>query len=94
MKLEINCTLNLATCKDGHSMLLKDFKPRSTLVVPSTPIDLPRYPVIDAHNHLFGDWENLPTAQLLTMLDRCGVRGFVDLDGGWERISFTATWTN
>jgi len=64
-------------------MLLKDFKPRSTLVVPSTPIDLPRYPVIDAHNHLFGDWENLPTAQLLTMLDRCGVRGFVDLDGGW-----------
>ena len=64
-------------------MLLKDFKPRSALVVPSTPITLPRFPVLDVHNHLFGDWENLPAARLLEMLDRCGVRGFVDLDGGW-----------
>lgn len=64
-------------------MLLKDFKPRPSLVAPSTPLEKPRFPVIDCHNHLFGDWEHLPAIQLLDMLDRCGVRGFVDLDGGW-----------
>lgn len=65
-------------------MLLQNYKPRPSLVVKSTPIDGPRFPVIDAHNHLFGDWATLPAAQLLEMLDRCGVRGFVDLDGMWS----------
>jgi len=64
-------------------MQLSDFHPKSSLVVPSTPINGPRYPIIDAHNHLFGDWAHLPTARLLEMLDRCGVNGFVDLDGMW-----------
>lgn len=64
-------------------MQLSDYKPRPALVVPSTEINTPRFPVIDAHNHLFGDLDTLPVPNLLEMLDRCGVRGFVDLDGGW-----------
>lgn len=64
-------------------MQLQDFKPRPSLVVKSTPVTGPRFPVIDAHNHLFGDWNHLPASQLLGLLDRCGVRGYVDLDGAW-----------
>jgi predicted TIM-barrel fold metal-dependent hydrolase len=64
-------------------MQLSTYRPRPALVVPSTPINAPRFPVIDCHNHLFGDWDTRPAAELISMLDRCGVRGFVDLDGGW-----------
>lgn len=51
----------------------------------------PRFPVIDAHNHLGeefgGGWDCRPVAELLDVLDESGVRRFVDLDGGWgERV--------
>ncbi len=70
-------------------MLLSNFKPRSALVVHQTEITRPRFPVIDTHNHLFGDWKDRPTSELLEMLDRCGVRGFVSLDGAWgEETTF------
>ncbi len=68
-------------------MLLQDYRPRSKLVVKSTRVEKPRFPVIDAHNHLgkpIGlDWENRPFAQLLDQLDEAGVTHYVDLDGGW-----------
>jgi predicted TIM-barrel fold metal-dependent hydrolase len=64
-------------------MQLSDYHPRSALVVPATAVTAPRFPVIDMHNHLFGDWDTRPAADLIAMLDRCGVRGFLDLDGGW-----------
>ena len=68
-------------------MDLSDYTPVSRLVTRSTTIGKPRFPVIDAHNHLFGDfggaWEEHPAAELLDVLDAAGVRVFVDLDGGW-----------
>jgi Predicted metal-dependent hydrolase of the TIM-barrel fold len=57
------------------------------LVVKSTLVDKPRFPVIDAHNHLAepfgGGWDKKPVGQLLDVLDQAGIVNYVDLDGGW-----------
>jgi predicted TIM-barrel fold metal-dependent hydrolase len=68
-------------------MLLKNFRPRSKLVTKTTLINIPRFPVIDAHNHLGdpfgGGWDKKPLRELLDLLDEAGVTCYVDLDGGW-----------
>jgi len=68
-------------------MLLKDFHPRSKLVTKTTRVDRPRFPVVDAHNHLAepfgGGWDHKPLSELLDRLDEAGVTHYVDLDGGW-----------
>ena len=68
-------------------MLLSDFRPKPQLVVKTTTITRPRFPVIDAHNHLGepfgGGWDKKPLAELLDRLDEAGVVRSVDLDGGW-----------
>jgi predicted TIM-barrel fold metal-dependent hydrolase len=68
-------------------ILLHDFRPRPRLVVGETVIMKPRFPAIDAHNHLAapfgGDWDQRPVSELLDVLDECDVRVLVDLDGGW-----------
>ncbi len=68
-------------------MLLKDYRPRSRLVTRSTVVEKPRFPVLDAHNHLGqafgGGWEHKPLGELLDRLDQAGVTQYVDLDGGW-----------
>ena len=68
-------------------MELPDFDPIPTLVTPRTPIAKPRYPVIDVHQHLGGEfgggWDQRPVAKLLDVLDEAGVAVIVDLDGGW-----------
>ncbi len=68
-------------------MLLEDFKPTSRLVAKHTLVERPRFPVIDAHNHLSlefgGGWDQVPAAELLEVLDAAGVRQYFDLDGGW-----------
>ena len=73
-------------------MLLKDYHPQPRLVTPTTTIDHPRFPVIDAHNHLAepfgGGWDQRPLAELLEQLDQAGVMRYVDLDGGWGQELF------
>jgi predicted TIM-barrel fold metal-dependent hydrolase len=68
-------------------MLLSHFHPQPTLVTRVTAVDRPRFPVVEAHNHLAepfgGGWDQRPVAELLSVLDAAGVRAFVDLDGGW-----------
>ena len=68
-------------------MKLKDFKPQPKLVTKSTRVDKPKFPVIDAHNHLGepfgGGWDQKPLNELLDLLDEAGVTHYVDLDGGW-----------
>jgi predicted TIM-barrel fold metal-dependent hydrolase len=65
---------------------LADFRPRSTLRVPVHLVDRPRFPAIDAHNHLGspfgGDWPERSPAELAAVLDEAGVEAIVDLDGG------------
>ena len=73
-----------------ENMLLKDFRPRSKLVVKTTTVQKPRFPVIDAHNHLGdfgGGWNKRPLSELLDNLDEVSVTRYIDLDGGWgEKI--------
>ena len=68
-------------------MKLTDFKPQSKLVTKTTLVDKPKFPVVDAHNHLGepfgGGWDKKPLSQLLDLLDEAGVTQYVDLDGGW-----------
>lgn len=68
-------------------MLLNRFIPRPMLNVKSTSVIQPRFPVIDAHNHLAepfgGGWDQRPVQELLDVLDESHIAVFVDLDGGW-----------
>jgi predicted TIM-barrel fold metal-dependent hydrolase len=68
-------------------MRLADFRPKSQLVTKTTRVVKPRFPVIDAHNHLAepfgGGWDKKPLAEVLERLDEAGVIQYVDLDGGW-----------
>jgi predicted TIM-barrel fold metal-dependent hydrolase len=68
-------------------MLLEDFRPQSKLVTKTTLVEKPRFPVIDAHNHLGeafgGGWDQRPLIELLDLLDQAGIVRYVDLDGGW-----------
>ncbi|HEY3476194.1 MAG TPA: amidohydrolase family protein, partial [Anaerolineales bacterium] len=66
---------------------LEEYRPKSKLVRAETQVLTPRFPVIDAHNHLGvqfgGGWDQRPLSELLDVLDRAHVRMLVDLDGGW-----------
>jgi predicted TIM-barrel fold metal-dependent hydrolase len=68
-------------------MELQNFAPQSKLVTRTTLVEKPRFPAIDAHNHLGeafgGGWEKRPLPELLDLLDAAGIRCFIDLDGGW-----------
>ena len=59
-------------------LLLRDFKPKSMLRRPEHIPERAKFPVVDAHNHLFGD----PSAEeLLAVMDQVGVRTFVNVTG-------------
>ena len=68
-------------------MLLSEYRPRPVLAARTSVIARPRFPVIDAHNHLGpefgGGWDARPLPELLAAMDAAGVRVLVDLDGGW-----------
>jgi len=69
------------------ALLLQDFKPHSKLCSKESVVERPKFPLIDAHNHLGeefgGGWCNRPVEELLDCMDTSGVRLLVDLDGGW-----------
>ncbi|MFC5740820.1 amidohydrolase family protein [Dyella tabacisoli] len=79
----------------GSDVRLKDFQPRSMLHVPRTPIEHPRFPVIDVHTHL--TWSShtrngvsvgeeitlfARPEDLLPVMDRKHIRTLVNLTGG------------
>jgi predicted TIM-barrel fold metal-dependent hydrolase len=71
----------------GDDLRLGEFLPRQQLRVPEHRIARPRFPVIDAHNHLGlpfgGDWAARTASELERAMDASGVSAIVDLDGGW-----------
>jgi len=68
-------------------MLLENFRPQSKLVTKTTLVNKPKFPAIDAHDHLGepfgGGWDKKPLSELLDLLDEANVTHYVDLDGGW-----------
>lgn len=79
--------------EDIRQLKLKDWAPRSMLVVPETKVDKPKYAAIDVHNHLGGGKQTLTperVAGYLTEMNEAGVRTVVNLDGGWgDRLKET-----
>jgi len=73
-------TAGLFSQEPGDLRLL-DWKPKSMLVVKETQVVMPKYPVIDFHNHL-RRLENTET--YLEEMDKAGVWITVSLDGGQE----------
>jgi hypothetical protein len=69
-----------ARADDIRELKLKDWQPRSMLVVKSTRIEKPAAPVIDAHNHLYSTKD---VREVVKAMDQAGVRTVVNLDGGW-----------
>jgi len=74
-------------------MLLRQYRPRCAAKLRCTSVARPRFPVIDAHNHLgcllpgvptSGGWHLRPVRELLEVMDEAGVSMIVDLDGQWD----------
>lgn len=57
-------------------LLLKDFKPERELKTPVNIPRKPRFPVIDAHNHLFAE---MPPEKMIEIMDACGVEAFINV---------------
>jgi predicted TIM-barrel fold metal-dependent hydrolase len=78
---------------EGDTMkqvLLKDFRPKSLLNVAARIPEAAKFPVIDAHNHLFGD---LPTERLVEVMDAVGVRQWVNVTGNVTMPLVNNTYT-
>jgi predicted TIM-barrel fold metal-dependent hydrolase len=71
-------------------VLLKDFRPECLLRVAAHIPQQARFPVIDAHNHLFGD---LPPQQLVDVMDAVGVRAWVNVTGNTTMPLVNNTYT-
>jgi len=59
-------------------LLVKEFKPKSLLNLADNTPPQARFPVIDAHTHLFGD---IPASELVRAMDEAGVRVFLNVTG-------------
>ena len=68
------------------ALRLEDYRPRSSLRVASHEVRRPRFPAVDAHNHLGspfgGEWAKRDPAELIATLNEAGIEMVVDLDGG------------
>ena len=89
-----------ATLKAQHldpDLPLRQYEPRSALVVPRTPIERARFPVIDMHAHMGfaapraeGEPDRgqrrflAPPEDLLPVMDRRNLRMLVNLTGGYD----------
>jgi predicted TIM-barrel fold metal-dependent hydrolase len=76
----------------ADDLRLADYRPRASLRVPVHEVLRPRFPVIDAHQHLGpawgGEWSQRPTTDLIALLDDAGVEMLVDLEpGSGEQLS-------
>ena len=68
---------------------LRDYRPRSRLVVPEHHVPSAAVPAIDSHAHLGrwlspdGSWMVKDVPRLVAEMDQCNIRGIVNLDGRW-----------
>ena len=69
------------TAAGGQDLSIREYKPKSTLVVPAHPVPRAKYPVIDVHSH---HWQLTPDgyAQVVRDMDALNLRVLVNLSGG------------
>ncbi len=77
-QVDKNKKSNFSKQQNKENILLKDFKPKSMLQCPSHIPQKAKYPVIDTHNHLFGE---LPAKKMIEIMDQAGVKVFVNVSG-------------
>jgi predicted TIM-barrel fold metal-dependent hydrolase len=70
---------------EKENLLLKDYRPRSMLKRPVHVPEKARFPVVDSHNHLWGD---VPAEKLIDIMDQVGVKVFVNLTGNCSSLGF------
>jgi predicted TIM-barrel fold metal-dependent hydrolase len=65
----------------AQDLSIREYKPKSTLVVPAHPVPRAKYPVIDVHSH---HWQLTPEryAQVVRDMDALNLRVLVNLSGG------------
>jgi uncharacterized protein len=65
----------------AQDLSIREYKPRSTLVVPEHPVLRARYPVVDVHSH---HWSLTPEryAAVVREMDALNLRVLVNLSGG------------
>jgi predicted TIM-barrel fold metal-dependent hydrolase len=81
----------------GGALTLAEYRPRTSLRVVAHEVRRPKFPVVDAHNHLGaafgGEWATRPPDELIATLDEAGVEMVVDLDGGQgDALSAEIEW--
>ncbi len=73
-----------------EDVLLKDYRPKCLLSVPEHVPERARFPVVDAHNHLFGE---LAPERLIEVMDAVGVRVWVNVTGNTTMPLVENTYT-
>ena len=71
---------------EGRDLPLRDFKPRSMLVLPAHEVERAAFPAIDVHNHVNdarGGDRAVPVVELLARMDRLNLKRIVILTGRW-----------
>ncbi len=67
-------------------ILLTDYVPKSMLELEEHRVEMPKFPVIDVHNHIGKrgkGWAVPDVDKLVENMDSCGVKMIVNMDGGW-----------
>jgi hypothetical protein len=78
-------------------LLLKDYEPRSTIVTEAHVVERPRYPAVDAHNHLGyrtdsfgyergGEVPDVDVGALVDVMNQAGVRAMAKITGRWGAV--------
>lgn len=66
----------------GQELTVEEYEPRSSLVVPSTPVPRARFPFVDVHNHQGGALTPARVDSMVAAMDRLNLAVMVNLSGG------------
>jgi uncharacterized protein len=62
---------------------IREYKPRSTLVVPQHPVPRAKFPVIDIHSHHLTPMSPAEYGKVVKAMDQLNLQVIVNLSGGW-----------
>ena len=62
---------------------IREYKPRSTLVVPQHPVLRAKFPVIDIHSHHLTPMSPAEYEKVVKAMDQLNLQVIVNLSGGW-----------
>src|SRR3954447_23511026 len=62
---------------------IREYKPRSTLVVPQHPVPRAKFPVVDIHSHHPTPISPQDYEKVVKSMDALNIRVIINLSGGW-----------